>query len=469
LLNCIIVSDTMAEEEEEYDPAVDTDLSGVRFATLEDPESALDYNCERLYTVVQHFCGDRNILPPTPEDAEDELEPFFDSDDFPQPFIKLVTDNLADIFKPGADQKLIDFLFNVVFSVLFENKSVVQSNIEQMATILSSQSEEFNKTNLKLLCLLFNLVPADNALRFVVMQNVLNLGTKIKTILAQEMFTGRLECLEQWIESDWNSFLGLKDKKRLYQSASAVASKAAEKEMYLRYLIKYLQLFNFRDDDDDKADDESVVDEAAQAVIAVVSAESFNTKHVMELIRSHIIKNVMSETPKYQQLYKLLGIVYQGSVDDFEAFYAENKEYLSDSLGLNHANLLQKMRVLTLCSLANGEWAAADGDKKTNQYSFDDLIARLRLSNQDELEELIVGAMSDKVLFAKIDYAESEVEITKAKQRRFDDDFWGELANKLSLWRQNTNTVIQILHTAGLQKWRQQYMQEMARKSAKET
>ena len=102
------------------------------------------------------------------------------------------------------------------------------------------------------LCLLFNLVPDQNPLRFVVMQNLLNLGTKIKTILAQEMFQGRLSCLEQWIETDWDRCLGLKEKKRLYQSASAVAYKAAEKEMYLRYLIKYLQLFNFRDDDDDK-------------------------------------------------------------------------------------------------------------------------------------------------------------------------------------------------------------------------
>ena len=217
-----------------------------------------------------------------------------------------------------------------------------------------------------------------------------------------------------------------------------------------------------------EADDESVVDEAAQAVIAVVSAESFNTKHVMELIRSHIIKNVMSQTPKYEKLYKLLGIVYEGSVEDFEAFYAENKEYLSDSLGLNHSNLLQKMRVLTLCSLANGEWAGKR-EGVNNQYSFEELIHKLRLEGQNDLEELIIGAMTDKVLFAKIDYAESEVEIMKAKQRRFDDDFWKELSSKLSLWRQNTNTVIQILHTAGLQKWRQQYMQEMARKSAQKS
>ena len=145
-----------SEEEEVYDAAIDTELSGVRFATVESHDAALDYSCERLYTAVKAFCGDKEILPPPPEAAEDEedppdeLEPLFDADDFPQPFIDLVYDNLEDIFKSGSDQKLIDFLFNVVFSLLFDNKDTIQSNIEQIATVLSSQSEEFNKTNLKL-------------------------------------------------------------------------------------------------------------------------------------------------------------------------------------------------------------------------------------------------------------------------------------------------------------------------------
>ena len=153
------LSPNMSEEDvpEEYDASVDTELSGVRFATVEDHDAALDYNCERLYTTVQYFCGDKEILPPAPEpvpedeeDPPDELEPLFESDDFPPPFIQLVMDNLEDIFKAENDQKIIDFLFNVVFSLLFENKETIHSNIEQTAAILSSQSDEFNKINLKL-------------------------------------------------------------------------------------------------------------------------------------------------------------------------------------------------------------------------------------------------------------------------------------------------------------------------------
>lgn len=100
------------------------------------------------------------------------------------------------------------------------------------------------------------------------MQRLLDLGKKIKTKLAQQLFRGQLDGIEDWIENDWNAHLSITEKKKLYQSASAVAYKAAEKQIYLKFLIKYLKLFDF----ESASDDEVVVDEAAQAVIAAISS-----------------------------------------------------------------------------------------------------------------------------------------------------------------------------------------------------
>lgn len=177
----------------------------------------------------------------------------------------------------------------------------------------------------------------------------------------------------------------------------------------------------------------------------------------MELIRSKIICNVMSQTPKYKELYQLLTIVYEGNVNDFEIFYKANTESFQ-SLGLSYVNLQNKMRLLTLCSLGN----VVGGD---HSYSFEELMHSLQLKSQNELEELVICAITKKLLFAKIDYELSQVDITRAKQRTFDKNAWQEVAEKLSLWRQNTNTVLQIIHNAGLNKWRQQYMQQMAKQA----
>ena len=252
------------------------------------------------------------------------------------------------------------------------------------------------------------------------------------------------------------------------------------------FIVKYLKLFDF-EESATTSDNEVVVDEAAQAVIAAISSglfalhkfhfltfclviklmfcfvvlqtDQFNTENVMELIRSSIVCNVMSATPKYKELYELLTIVYEGNVNDFEIFYKSNTESFQ-SLGLSYENLQNKMRLLTLCSLGN----VVGGD---HSYSFRELMDSLQLKSQNELEELVICAISKKLLFAKIDYELSQVDITRAKQRTFDKNAWHEVAEKLSRWRQNTNTVLQIIHNAGLTKWRQQYMAKIAKMTGK--
>eukprot|EP00484_Ammonia_sp_Unknown_P006812 CAMPEP_0197072262 /NCGR_PEP_ID=MMETSP1384-20130603/210008_1 /TAXON_ID=29189 /ORGANISM="Ammonia sp." /LENGTH=522 /DNA_ID=CAMNT_0042511079 /DNA_START=31 /DNA_END=1597 /DNA_ORIENTATION=- len=522
----------MAEEKYVADASQDIEQSGVHFVSIE--AGANEYFCERLFVAMEHFCGEKQLIEPLPDNAPedaDELDPLFDAEDFPQPFINLIYENTADIFKAGneAQSNIIEFTFNVVFSLIFENQPSLDSNIEQLSTILSSQSDAFSRVNIKLLCLLFNTIPAQNRLRPVVMQRLLDLGKKMKSIETQELFRGRLSGLEEWIEDDWSSYVSIEDQKRLYQSASAVAAKCAEKEIYLKYLIKYLKLFNSDRQKLSKDNDvNNVVDEAAQAVIAAISSDEFNTRYVMELIGSHIVCNVMSTTPKYVELFKLLDIVYQGNVTDFEAFYKQNGQlFLSDGtndevntecLGLVYSKLQRKMRLLTLCSLGNDAQSKEssygfaelmqslnlasqneleellidgmtkkldgttdevnteclglvysklqrkmrlltlcslgnDAQSKESSYGFAELMQSLNLASQNELEELLIDGMTKKLLYAKIDYETQQVDITRAKQRTFNKNSWQDLSNKLKLWRQNTNTVLQIIHNAGLNRW----------------
>ena len=107
------------------------------------------------------------------------------------------------------------------------------------------------------------------------MQRLLDLGKKIKTKLAQQLFRGQLDGIEDWIDTNWKSHLSVNEKKNLYQSASAVAYKAAEKQLHLKFLIKYLKLFDFEEESATTSDNEVVVDEAAQALIAAISSGLF--------------------------------------------------------------------------------------------------------------------------------------------------------------------------------------------------
>lgn len=151
--------------DEKYESVMDIEQSGVRFVSNQPPDIAIEANCERLFFCVESFCGGRQIVkePPSPQNNEDDeeegdrLDPLFDDDNYPQPFIELIYENESDIFKAESNKKVIDFTFNCAFSIIFERKESLNSNIDKLSLILSNQSEEFNKLNIKLFGLILAL------------------------------------------------------------------------------------------------------------------------------------------------------------------------------------------------------------------------------------------------------------------------------------------------------------------------
>ena len=147
----------MSDVDEKYEPTTDIEQSGVRFVASQPSEIAIEATCERLFFCVESFCGGRQIVKdptPQPEDSEDEegdrLDPLFNDDNYPQPFIELIYENKSDIFKAESNKKVIDFTFNCAFSIIFEQPENLNTNIDKLSIILSNQSEEFNKINIKL-------------------------------------------------------------------------------------------------------------------------------------------------------------------------------------------------------------------------------------------------------------------------------------------------------------------------------
>ena len=143
----------MADEKYDIDPSTDKEQSGCRFVSTGPEADAIDYNCERLFAAMESFCGDKQIIPELPQDADeeaDELDALFDDEEFPQPFIDLIYNNIDDIFKSSNNSAVIEFTFNVAFSLIFENPAQLNTNIDKLSSILSNQSEEFSKLNIKL-------------------------------------------------------------------------------------------------------------------------------------------------------------------------------------------------------------------------------------------------------------------------------------------------------------------------------
>lgn len=297
------------------------------------------------------------------------------------------------------------------------------------------------------LCILFNLIPGESRLRAVVLSRFLELGMKSNITLASQ-FKGRLSLLPKWIK-EWK--LSVQETRDLYRSASFVARRSADEETAQKFLIEYLKQWNNTSDEQKISDD--IINEASQAVIAAIASKTFNTKMIMELNNSYIVR-VMSENDKFKRLYQLLNIVYQGNVQSFIDFYSINEKYVI-SLGLELDSLMLKMQLLTICSLGNVK----------NILSFDELMIELQVKTIPEIEVIIVSAVKQKLIHAKIDHFNRNVTINRSMLRVFNQKSWRILAKKLSMWRQNTNTVLQIVHSAGMQRYMQDYIHSMAHES----
>merc|ERR1719203_1481284 len=100
-----------SSEEQKYNSMTDIEQSGVRFVSNQPSDIAIEASCERLFFCVESFCGGRQIvkdLTPAPnaddddeeeEEEGDRLDPLFDDENYPQPFIELIYENEKDIFK----------------------------------------------------------------------------------------------------------------------------------------------------------------------------------------------------------------------------------------------------------------------------------------------------------------------------------------------------------------------------------
>ncbi|ETO10885.1 hypothetical protein RFI_26492, partial [Reticulomyxa filosa] len=368
------------EEEEEEEEEIDEiffEPTGGPFYDGQNVDIA-----ERLLINVR-FCNNKgqvlsqeNLLTQKDNDYLDSLDN--EAIDDLQYVLDVFVENIDLIYSFSINNEQIEFIFDCVLAIL-PYSSKYQQSVERISQSLTTQDDKFAELNLKLLTNLFNYLPNtitndNNNLRPLVMQRLLSLVLKSPPHILTKLMKGKLEQLKSWIK-EWK----VKDvtKKILLESAWQVARRNCDDEMAQYFLIEYLKEWK---NTDNVTDD--VMNIASQAVIAAIASEKINTRTFMELANLHIVREMKENTKyksKYGELYELLMIVYQGTVQDFKQFVTNN-EMILKSLGLETDSLLSKMRKLTLCGIGN----------RLTSIAFSELQQQLHIDTLDDLEELII-------------------------------------------------------------------------------
>ena len=113
-----------------------------------------------------------------------------------------------------------------------------------------------------------------------------------------------------------------------------------------------------------------------------------------------------------------------------------NKSAL-ESFGFNESVCTEKMRLLTLCSIAAG----------VQELKYSAIAKELQVS-EDSVEDWIIEAIMGKLIEAKLDQVRKTVVITRAMPRAFGDEKWQSLNKKLNDWKTNVKQLLTIVQTS---------------------
>eukprot|EP01124_Arcella_intermedia_P017408 TRINITY_DN24171_c0_g1_i1.p1 TRINITY_DN24171_c0_g1~~TRINITY_DN24171_c0_g1_i1.p1 ORF type:complete len:388 (-),score=100.35 TRINITY_DN24171_c0_g1_i1:85-1248(-) len=148
------------------------------------------------------------------------------------------------------------------------------------------------------------------------------------------------------------------------------------------------------------------------------------------LLETAVVKSLKNTTE-----LALLEIVSDKQYNDYVAFYKKNAKAV-DALGLNNNDLQNKMRLLTLTSLASSK----------SVITFDEVTKLLSIPPA-EVEMFVVEAITSDFISARIDQVAKTIIVRHADARAFNKAEWVKLDAKIEKWAGNIQNLLKVVQS----------------------
>eukprot|EP00753_Platysulcus_tardus_P013194 PLAT3638.5.p2 GENE.PLAT3638.5~~PLAT3638.5.p2 ORF type:complete len:383 (+),score=218.35 PLAT3638.5:361-1509(+) len=196
----------------------------------------------------------------------------------------------------------------------------------------------------------------------------------------------------------------------------------------LHYLVRYLSTY-------EAADAAALAAQAELASEAVVLALKHSILTAEDALLELAPVRALKEG-EYATLYKLLHIFSVERLPALTAFQAAHPDFFA-SIGLDDADALRKMRLLTLCSMA--------GEERELSYA---AIAEALDIDVDAVESWVFDCIAADLLVAKMDQLNSRLIVTRATQRVFALDHWKQLQTQLHAWKDSVGAMLERIRSS---------------------
>lgn len=319
--------------------------------------------------------------------------------------------------------KEVESFFALVMNTLLymEEESDIDKATTRLCTLFSNNTEQHPDLRLRLLMMLYNTFLPTFPLRYRVFKYILDYSAEAK-IFDQVM--PYLEHLETWM-ADWD--LQLDDKRTLYRDIAKYMRAFGKRMDAFQNLKRYHHFYQ-----GEPAEVVGAKEVQQLTIDLILDAVQLPSVIQFDDILSFDTVQALGKT-KQAGLVNLCSLFLSGSVNDLRDFHKKNGKVFEEH-GLNFNEVMSKVRLLALATLAHGK----------NEIALSEVAKELE-ENEDSVERWVVRGISEGVIDGRIDQLNHKVLVKSAFQRKFEKDEWAFLDSKLTQWTENLENVIKFI------------------------
>ncbi|KAH7343459.1 hypothetical protein B0J17DRAFT_642429 [Rhizoctonia solani] len=319
----------------------------------------------------------------------------------------------------GSDREIEGFfnLLNSHLVTLFTETSELEPHVSALITAILGAPETHTGVKYRVLSNLFNSLARSSSLR----QHV------YRALLGMASDQGDLDVLQvdrtdvdKWL-SEWD--IGEEDKSAFLDTLAEAFRKAGDIETAYGYQLAFLRSVS--------ASSPNALEASTRVIASAVSEPS-----IFEL--DTLLRVDAIQAAKDHPLFALLKVFTSGDLAQYHEWEASHGSTLSE-FGMDKDNLLRKIRLLTLASIAS--------TKIGRDIPYAEVASALQVQ-ETEVETWAIDAIRHKLIGGKLSQATSSIHITRSSTRTFGTSQWEDLEAQLLQWKANLSEVVKVIAQA---------------------
>lgn len=317
----------------------------------------------------------------------------------------------SDIQEADLEMVLNSLLSLIIISPLDRISKLVTTFCDSI--VKAQLPERFGIIKLRVLSNLFHGLMVNNKDRYTVYIHLAKCSLLVRNL---EYLPTSLDEVKKYFKI-WQS--NTEEIQALYRLLFEALSKMNDSTNALKVVIELLSTF-------DKDTASKSRDDAHKCIVYCINDPNIFVFDSLLLLEP--IKYLEGEL-----IHNLFTIFVSGKLNQYLEFYEAHKTFISQT-GMNHERNIDKLRILTLMTLA----------ENNKELPFDLLQKQLKIE-ADEIESFVIDAIRTKCIRCKIDHLTRTVTIMSVSYRTFTKQHWQVLKERLEKWKENLNLVKQNL------------------------